>query len=84
MFSSLRSRQRVTATQRSSQRTARNHAETPLKTLGFLVFCDGPSRGNRVNLETPLAPPGKPYGLLETWKIIGFPLHFHLELRMAD
>ena len=45
MVFSLQSWQCVTATQGGPQRTARNHAKIPLKTLGFLMFSAGPSLG---------------------------------------
>ena len=56
----------------------------PIENVGIPCVLRWPKPGNSVNLGMPLAPPEKPYGLLETWEIIGFPLHFHLELRMAD
>ena len=71
MVSSLRSWQRVTATQGGSQRTVRDHARIPLKTLEFLMFSDGPQPVNWASLEIPLADHAKSYGLWETLEIIG-------------
>ena len=59
---SLQSWQRVTATQGGSQRTVRDHARIPLKTLDFLVFPDGPQPKNDVRLEMPLVPRAESYG----------------------
>ena len=71
MVSSLQSWQRVTATQGCSQRTARNHARIPLKTLEFLMFSNGPQPENSVSLEIPLPSRAESYVLWKTLKIIG-------------
>ena len=72
MVFSLQSWQRATATQGCSQRTVRNHARIPLKTLDFLMFYDGPQPGSCMRLGTPIALHAKTYGLLKTvenhWK----------------
>ena len=62
MIFRLQSWQRVTATQGGSQRTVRDHARIPLKTLDFLMFSDGPQPKNDVRLEMPLAPRAESYG----------------------
>ena len=62
MVFSLQSWQRVTATQGGSQRTVRDHARIPLKTLDFLMFSDGQQPKNDVRLEMPLAPRAESYG----------------------
>ena len=84
MVFSVQSWQRVTATQGGSQHTVRNHARILLKTLGFLMFSDGPQPGNSVSLEMFLAPRAESYSLLKTLGRRWDSSHFHLELRMAD
>ena len=59
---SVQSWQRVTATQGGSQRTVRNHARIPLKTLEFLMFSNGPQRKNSVSPEMLVAPRAESYG----------------------
>ena len=73
MVSSPQSWQRVTATQRGSQRTLTNRARFLLKTLECLIFPDGPQPKSNVSLGMLLVPRAESYVLLETLEVIGFP-----------